>query len=112
MDYIDIERVQQHENVSTFLQTQQTLGRRIILATPDAPVAYHQWTFQAHDTLVMGRESTGFPQSLKAMIQDHIMIPMYPQKRSINLALAAGIILGEALRQLDVLPSQRLEPRQ
>lgn len=62
---------------------------------------YTDADFRPGDALVLGSEGHGLPA---ALLDDHpddtLRIPMRPEARSLNLAVAAGIAVYEALRQL------------
>jgi tRNA (cytidine/uridine-2'-O-)-methyltransferase len=75
---------------------------RFIYLTTKADRFYTDWTFQADDCLVFGRETRGLPEELLRANWDRCLkIPMpNPRVRSLNLATAVGIVLFEALRQM------------
>ena len=75
---------------------------RFIYLTTKADRVYTDWTFQADDCLVFGRETRGLPEDLlHANWGNCLKIPMEnPRIRSLNLATAVGIVLFEARRQL------------
>lgn len=50
--------------------------------------------------LMVGRESAGVPLVVHAAADLRIAIPMRSPMRSLNVAIAASIVLGEVLRQL------------
>ena len=62
--------------------------------------------FGADDIVLMGSESSGVPDDLHAAADLRIRIPMQPQFRSLNVSVAAGIALAEALRQTGQLPPE------
>ena len=76
---------------------------RFVYLTTKADRLYTDWTFQPHDCLVFGRETRGLPEALLHANWDNCLkIPMpNPNVRSLNLATAVGIVLFEALRQLN-----------
>ena len=69
--------------------------------------------YEPGDRLVLGRESAGVPESLHAEAEARLAIPLRPGLRSLNVAQAAAMVLGEALRQLDAFPppESRQDPR-
>ena len=71
--------------------------QRVILATTKAKEAYINFKFKKNDTLLFGRESTGVPEELHKSIKYKIKIPMIENKRSLNLATSAAIIVSESL---------------
>ena len=78
----------------------ENLGRRLVLLTTKASVAYTDFAFDGDDTLVLGRESAGVPEAVHAGIPNRIRIPMVAGARSLNVAMAAALVTGEALRQI------------
>jgi tRNA (cytidine/uridine-2'-O-)-methyltransferase len=75
-------------------------GRRIVLLTTKASMPYCDFRFQNDDILLLGRESLGVPEAVHAALPHRIRIPMKPEARSLNVAVATGIVASEALRQL------------
>lgn len=97
MDYADIADIARHNSWEDFY-TQRT-GRLILLSTKAATPLW-DFSFQRGDTLMMGRESAGVPDSVAMACDARILIPMPGGGRSLNVAVSAGIALGEATRQL------------
>ena len=75
-------------------------GRRIVLLTTKASKPYVDFAFEENDILLLGRESEGVPEAVHAALPYRIRIPMKPEARSLNVAVATGIAAAEALRQL------------
>ena len=78
----------------------ETQGRRLVLLSTKASVPHTQFNFEAGDILLFGRETAGVPDNVHAAIPSRIRIPMVAGARSLNVAVAASIVTGEALRQL------------
>ncbi len=97
MDYIEFLDYKRHQDWSTFKA--QASPERIVLLTTKADMPYHQFAFRKTDILMVGRESAGVPLDVHQSVDVQITIPMQPSARSLNVALAAGIALSEALRQ-------------
>lgn len=72
---------------------------RVVLLTTKGETTIHDFAFAAGDTLLMGSESAGVPHAVRASCAAGVRIPIDAGARSLNLAVAAGIALGEALRQ-------------
>jgi tRNA (cytidine/uridine-2'-O-)-methyltransferase len=72
---------------------------RLVLLTTRGSVPYLDFAFNPGDTLLMGSESAGVPDEVANAVDARIRIPMKPGLRSLNVALAASMVLGEALRQ-------------
>ncbi|MDC3060809.1 tRNA (cytidine(34)-2'-O)-methyltransferase [Candidatus Pelagibacter sp.] len=98
MDYMDISSIKFYQSYEDF-ETAKT-KERIILATTKAKEVYTNFKFREDDTLLFGRESSGVPESLHKKIKYKIKIPMVRNKRSLNLATSAAIIISESLRQI------------
>lgn len=72
---------------------------RLVLLTTQAETAYTAFAFARGDRLLLGRESAGVPGPVHETVDDRIRIPMAPGQRSLNVAVAAAMVTGEALRQ-------------
>ena len=105
MDYLDQVELKRHRSWTGFRSVPKG---RLILLTTQGTMVYHRFAFAAEDTLLFGRESAGVPAEVHAAADARIAIPMRPGLRSINVALAAAMVLGEALRQTGLLPEERL----
>lgn len=102
MDYIDHVSVTRHPGWDEF--TGQVTGRMVLLTTKGATPLYDM-TFRPDDTLLFGSESKGAPDFVHAAVDARVVIPMAPGPRSLNLAVSAGIVLAEALRQTGRWPA-------
>ena len=102
MDYIEYMTVYEHDDYHAFMQ--KTVGQRKILLTTKAHLSYIHFEFQKDDILLLGRESAGVPDNVHETVDARIIIPLSPQTRSINMAISASMVLGEALRQTDTFP--------
>ena len=80
------------------------LSGRLVLLTTKAERAYPAFAFRSDDNLLVGRESVGVPDEVHAAASERLRIPMRSGRRSINVALAASMVLGEALRQTGGFP--------
>lgn len=96
MDYLDIVNVTRHDSWDKFYAAHQG---RIVLLTTKGRQAHTDFEFRGDDILLLGRESAGVPDSVHDAADARLRIPMRAQARSINVALAGAIVLGEALRQ-------------
>jgi tRNA (cytidine/uridine-2'-O-)-methyltransferase len=105
MDYLDSVELRRHASWTRF-RAARGPGRLMLLTTQgDTP--YHRCTFRADDTLLLGRESAGVPSEVHAAADLRLYIPLRPGLRSLNVALAGALVLGEALRQTDLLPGEK-----
>ena len=103
MDYLNQVDMVRSPSWSDFLAANG--GRRMVLLTTKATQTHVTFQFEANDILLLGRESAGVPDSVHDALPHRIRIPMRPQTRSLNVALAASIVAGEALRQLGQFPT-------
>ena len=79
-------------------------GRLVLLSTR-ASEPYTRFAFRPDDRLMVGRESAGVPEAVFEAADARVLIPLRPPARSLNVALAAALVLGEALRQTGGLPA-------
>lgn len=78
-------------------------GRLVLLSTA-GDTRYTRFRFAPGDRLMVGRESAGVPDAVHAAADASLVIPMQPGARSLNVSLAAAMVLGEALRQTGDVP--------
>lgn len=103
MDYLEFAAVARHSSWAAFLATRAP-GRLVLLTTRGA-AALPAVRFEAGDHLVLGRESAGVPDHVHAIADLAVRIPMVAGARSLNVAVTAGIVLAEALRQTGAWPA-------
>lgn len=96
MDYLDLADLRQFASFEAYIATSPG---RMVLMTTKAAVDVYDFRFSADDVLVMGSESAGAPPEVHAAADAAIRLPMQSGARSLNVALAAAMALGEALRQ-------------
>lgn len=101
LDYLPRAVVARHASWNAF---REALAGRLILATTKAEQSYAQFVYQPGDTLLFGRESAGVPDDVVRAAHAKVRIPMAGAMRSLNVAVAAGMILAEALRQTEGFP--------
>ncbi|MCX8996591.1 tRNA (cytidine(34)-2'-O)-methyltransferase [Rhizobiaceae bacterium BDR2-2] len=99
MDYIAKAALTRHVSWKTFEEWRAPTARRIVLASTKAALPYTDFAFRADDILLFGRESAGVPDDVHEKADARILIPMQPGQRSLNVAVSAAMIAGEALRQ-------------
>jgi tRNA (cytidine/uridine-2'-O-)-methyltransferase len=102
MDYFQSAQVIRHSSWAEFLKAKEE--GRILLLSSKADAAYTDFAFRADDFLLLGRESAGIPQEVHDMADARLTIPMRPGLRSLNVAQAGAMVLGEALRQTGGFP--------
>jgi len=104
MDYIEHLDYRRHGSWHDFLS--QRGERRLVLLTTKATLPYYAHSFRPDDILMVGRESAGVPDEVHDHADVRLLVPMQPGVRSLNVGMAAAIVLGEALRQLKPVPKQ------
>lgn len=107
MDYMARVEMIRHMSWASFQAAQRQKGGRLVLMTTKASVPHTEFAFRPDDTVMMGRESAGVPDEVAEACDARIRIPLAPGLRSLNVALAAAIALGEALRQTDTFPKEQ-----
>lgn len=105
MDYLDIAEVVEHTNFLTFLEWLRSENRRLVLLSTKGEVSAYEAEYKPGDVLMMGRESVGVPDSVAQEADLCLRIPMRGHVRSLNVAVSAGIVLGEAMRQIGAFKS-------
>ena len=102
MDYIDHVAVTRHAGFDAF---RATVGSsRLVLFTTKSTQSAYDFSFTPDDVLLFGKESAGVPAAIADACHARVRIAMRPQVRSMNLATAAALALGEAMRQTGTLP--------
>ena len=99
MDYLEIAATRRHTGWNSFEAWRSSQKRRLLLMTTAASLPYCECAFMDGDLILMGRESGGVPKFVHDAADARLLIPMAKSARSLNMALAASIVLGEALRQ-------------
>lgn len=100
MDYLDAAAVLRHVSWQAFLESIGE-GRhpQLVLLTTRASTPYTAYRFRAGDIILVGRETGGVPAEVHAAASARLVIPMAAGMRSLNVSVAAAMVLGEALRQ-------------
>ncbi len=99
MDYLDQAKIVHHSSWEAFLVDPARSAGRLVLLSTKAATPYLDFAFAAGDTLLLGRESAGVPDDVHAAADSQLVIPMADGPRSLNVAIAGAMVLGEALRQ-------------
>ena len=105
LDYLGHAEIARHADFPAFDRACRSRGSRLVLLTTRGDTRYAQFGFADGDTLLLGRESAGVPQFVHEAAHARLVIPMRPGLRSLNVAMAAAMVLGEALRQTRAFPS-------
>lgn len=100
MDYLASVTMTRHVNWQRFDEWRRSENRRLVLASTKAATRYSDFVFAENDILLFGRESAGVPDDVHGMADARVIIPMVEGQRSINVAMSAAMITGEAMRQI------------
>lgn len=104
MDYMDMAAVHHHNSWAEFSKEISLRNRRLILLDGKAETPYTDFVFKKGDVIMMGQESCGVPEDVFKEIPHRLQIPMIPNCRSLNVSLAAAMVVGESIRQLKIQP--------
>jgi len=106
LDYFTAATVRRHANWPEFTES---LTGDLVLLTTGVARPYFARQFKAGDVLLLGRESAGVPSEVHDRADDRVTVPIHADMRSLNVATAAALVLGEALRQTGGFPAAALE---
>lgn len=104
LDYLDHVEVTRHVSFAAFDAARRAAGRRLVLLTTKGAVSHLDAAFHHDDVLMLGRESAGVPDAVHAAADLRVVVPIRTELRSLNVAVAGAIVLGEALRQTSGFP--------
>lgn len=99
MDYLDQVTVMRHASWAAFEDWRRARHLDLVLFTTRAATSYLERRFTDDDVLLFGRESAGVPDAVHAAADARLMVPMREGLRSLNVAMACAMVVGEALRQ-------------
>jgi len=102
MDYAEAVEIHRHRSWHAF--TAERTPGRLVLLTTKATTDHLDFAFAPDDILMFGRESAGVPDEVAEACDARIRIPLRPGLRSLNVAMTAALITGEALRQVGGFP--------
>ena len=104
MDYLDAVTLIRHRSWLEFDAWRHSGGHRLVLFTTAAPLSYLDYSYRAGDILLFGRESAGVPAAVHDAADARVRIALRAGLRSLNVAVAAAMAAGEALRQTGGMP--------
>ena len=105
MDYLDHVKILRHGSWEKFRRAHMVRGGRLVLLTTRGEISHFHFAFRPDDILLFGRETSGVPAAVRAACDARVRIPMAAGLRSLNVAAAAAIAVGEALRQTGGFPA-------
>jgi tRNA (cytidine/uridine-2'-O-)-methyltransferase len=104
LDYLGQVHIERHLDFAHFERWRRENGHRLVLATTHGAQNAYGFAFQPGDIVMLGRESAGAPPHVHEAAEARIALPLARGLRSLNIAVAGAMLVGEALRQLDALP--------
>jgi|SRR5689334_17345903 len=99
MDYLDQVNWTRHDSWAKFEEWRKQINCRLLLFTTKGATPYLDFRYHSSDVLLFGRETAGVPQEVAEASDARLVIPIRQGLRSLNVAIAAAMALGEALRQ-------------
>jgi len=105
MDYLDHVTIVRHASFGTFDDWRRGAELRLVLMTTAAEQSYLDHAFSERDVVMFGRESAGVPEAVHCAADVRLRIPIRVGLRSLNVAIATAMVVGEALRQIGGLRS-------
>ena len=99
MDYLDAVTIVRHDSWDAFCGWRAGQSGRLLLLSSKASRSYLDFAYAPDDILLLGRESAGVPDEVADAANERLRIPIAPKMRSLNVAVAAAMALGEVLRQ-------------
>ena len=104
LDYLDAVAIERHVSFAAFEAWRSGARCRLVLLSTGGTQTPAGFAFRPDDILMVGRESAGVPDAVHEVADARLAVPMRPPLRSLNVAVAAAMALGEALRQVDGFP--------
>jgi tRNA (cytidine/uridine-2'-O-)-methyltransferase len=108
LDYIERAAIRRFPSWQAWLAA--SADARLVLLTTRGDKSYVEFRFRADDVLLLGRESAGVPDTVHAAADARLRVPILSGARSLNVAVAAAMVLGEALRQTGGFPADVSTP--
>lgn len=106
LDYVGAAILRHHLDWPDFEDWRGAHKRRLVLATTAGATPYTEFAFSSADILLLGRETAGVPDAVHDAAAARLAIPMAAGMRSLNVAVAGAMVIGEALRQTHTFPGQ------
>ena len=104
LDYLDHVDIVRHADFAAFDHLRRRQGCRLVLLTTRGSIPYTDHAFREDDVIMVGRESAGVPDHVHAAADAALRIPIIVSLRSLNVAAAAAMVVGEAIRQTGTFP--------
>lgn len=106
LDYLDRALMRTHESWPAFSRWREAAAQasRLVLLTTSGEIPNTAFDFRPDDAIMVGRESGGVPAAVHALADARLRIPLTKGSRSLNVAVAAAMALGEGLRQTGSFP--------
>lgn len=110
LDYLESADITRHVSWSAFDDARRAAGHRLVLLSSRGVESYLDAVYTRTDILLLGRESAGVPDAVRDVADTAVRIPIRAPLRSLNVAVAGAMVLGEAMRQTGLFQQIRQEP--
>lgn len=110
LDYLASADITRHVSWAAFDEVRRSSGRRLVLLTSRGVESYLDAVYTRADVLLLGRESAGVPDNVRESAESAVRIPIRSPLRSLNVAVAGAMVLGEAMRQTGLMQTIAQEP--
>jgi len=110
LDYLDAADITRHVSWSAFDDARRAAGHRLVLLSSRGVESYLDAVYTRTDILLLGRESAGVPDAVRGVADTVVRIPIRAPLRSLNVAVAGAMVLGEAMRQTGLMQMIAQEP--
>ena len=96
IEYLPVARV---TNLSVLIRQLKERNVWVVGTAEDAPMDYTDWDWTRSSAIVLGAEGAGLHRLVRENCDALVRIPVHGKIQSLNVSVAAGIVLYEALRQ-------------
>jgi 23S rRNA (guanosine2251-2'-O)-methyltransferase len=107
VEYLPVARV---TNLSVLIRQLKERNVWVVGTAADAPTDYSSWDWTRPSALVLGGEGAGLHRLVRENCDALVKIPVRGKIESLNVSVAAGIILYEALRQRATIDTEPARP--
>jgi 23S rRNA (guanosine2251-2'-O)-methyltransferase len=98
-EYVKVAKV---TNISRLIEELKANNIWVVGASGDAEMDYTEWDWKQSSALVLGSEGKGLHRLVAEKCDILVKIPMQGNIESLNVSVASGVILFEAIRQRSI----------
>ena len=107
-EYVKVAKV---ANLNRLIEDLKKQNVWVVGTSGDAGMDYTEWDWTRSSALVLGAEGSGLHRLVAENCDVLVKIPMYGKIESLNVSVAAGVVLFEARRQREAARSKGPEGR-